>query len=74
MKNKKRVEVGMLVYDISYGMSGVIVEKNPTVSWGEKISGTESTWDWGILYEDGEIGYADNAEIKLISEDKKMES
>ena len=30
MKDKKRVDVGILVYDRSYGMSGVVVEKNPS--------------------------------------------
>ena len=68
MKDKKRVEVGVLVYDKSYGMTGVIVEKNPEIHHAFDDAGMESTWDWGILYEDGQIGYADNNELEVISE------
>ena len=68
MKDKKRVDVGVLVYDRSYGLSGVVVEKNPELSFavGDQLEG--STWDWGILYEDGQIGYADNNELEVVSE------
>ena len=67
MKDKKRVDVGMVVYDSSYGMSGVVVEKNPHFP-NTDDGGQDSTWDWGILYEDGQIGYADNSELEVVSE------
>ena len=67
MKDKKRVDVGMVVYDSSYGMSGVVVEKNPHFPNADG-GGQDSTWDWGILYEDGQIGYADNSELEVVSE------
>ncbi len=66
MKDKKRVDVGILVYDRSYGMSGVVVEKNPVIRHAFNDAGMESTWDWGILYEDGQIGYADNDELEIV--------
>ncbi len=66
MKNKKRVDVGTLVYDTSYGMTGVVVEKNPVVHHTPDDGLQTSTWDWGILYEDGELGYADNLELEIV--------
>ena len=68
MKDKKRVDVGILVYDRSYGMTGVVVEKNPSLSFAPGDQVETGTWDWGILYEDGQIGYADNNELEVISE------
>ncbi len=65
MKDKKRVDVGILVYDRSYGMTGVVVEKNPAFP-NVDDGGLDSTWDWGILYEDGQIGYADNSELEVV--------
>ena len=67
MKNKKRVEIGLVVYDSSYGMSGIVVEKNPAFP-NVDDGGQDSTWDWGILYEDGQVGYADNDELEVVSE------
>ncbi len=58
------VDIGIIVYDKSYGMTGVIVEKNPVVMHHEN----DSTWDWGILYEDGQIGYADNLELEVVDD------
>ena len=67
MKDKKRVDVGVLVYDRSYGMTGVVVEKNPSLSFSPDVQAEAGTWDWGILYEDGQIGYADNNELEVVS-------
>ena len=64
----KLVEVGTLVYDKSYGMTGVVVEKNPLLSFPDDVQAEAGTWDWGILYEDGEIGYADNLELEIVEE------
>ena len=64
---KKYVDIGMIVYDRSYGMTGVVVEQNPVLN-NIDLGGAPSTWDWGILYEDGQIGYADNAEIEVVNE------
>lgn len=64
---RKRVDVGMIVYDRSYGMTGVVVEKNPVLE-NIDLGGESSTWDWGILYEDGQVGYADNTELEVMSQ------
>ena len=63
---EKLVEVGSLVYDKSYGMTGIVVEKNPLLNFPPDVQAEAGTWDWGILYEDGEIGYADNLELEII--------
>lgn len=62
------VDIGVIVYDQSYGMTGVVVEKNPFFE-NPDSGGAPSTWDWGILYEDGQIGYADNTELEVVRND-----
>ena len=49
-------------------MTGVVVEKNPLLSFPDDVQAEAGTWDWGILYEDGEIGYADNLELEIVEE------
>jgi|TARA_B110000467_G_scaffold130028_1_gene124167 hypothetical protein len=57
--NTNPLTVGDIVYDHSYGMSGLIIERNAEFT----IDGMSHTWHWGILYEDGELGYADSDEL-----------
>ena len=64
---KNIIGVGVVVRDISYGMTGVVVEKNPLLSFSPDVQAEAGTWDWGILYEDGQIGYADNNELEVVS-------
>ena len=55
----ERFVIGAIVYDASYGMSGLLVEKDVT----HHIDSLPHSWDWIVLYEDGIMGYADTGEL-----------
>lgn len=58
------IKIGDVVQDSAYGMSGLIVELNP--KWVDSESGENHTWQFGVLYEDGQLGYADSCELTLV--------
>lgn len=60
-------EVGDYVFDHSYGLHGLVVET--FASWKDDESGELHTWDYGILFEDGHIGYSDIGELKPAMEE-----
>jgi len=63
---KKFIDIGVVVRDISYGMTGIVLEKNVSISHSFDDAGMDSMWDWSILYEDGRVGYADNIELEIV--------
>jgi len=63
LSTTKKIKVGNVVYDSGYGMTGLVVELNP--SWYDESSGENHTWQFGVLYEDGHVGYADSVELEL---------
>jgi len=48
------MKIGDLVYDDDYGMNGIIVEED-----GDHL-------DFVVLYEDGDLGDANEGELELI--------
>jgi len=68
MDEASTIKVGDVVLDSAYGMSGLVVELNPR--WVDSESGEDHTWQFGVLYEDGQLGYADSYELTLIGDKK----
>lgn len=58
--------IGKVVYDHAYFKSGLVI-RTPA-SWTD-TDGQDHTWDFDILYEDGELGQADVEELEVVSED-----
>lgn len=56
--------IGKVVYDAAYGKSGLVV-RTPA-SWTD-TDNQEHTWDFDILYEDGELGTADLDELEVVN-------
>jgi hypothetical protein len=62
------VRIGDLVCDSTVGRSGVIVGEK--IIWVDERSGNCSYWDYELLYDDGELDYADRDELEVISESR----
>lgn len=56
--------VGKIVYDHAFGKSGLVI-RTPA-NWID-TDGQDHTWDFDILYEDGDFGQADVEELEVRS-------
>ena len=56
--------VGKVVYDTVYNKSGLVL-RHPA-KWIDG-DGQRHTWDFDILYDDGELGQADLDELKIVT-------
>jgi len=62
------VKAGDLVHDHALGMNGIIVSEQ----WIEARTGRRNrqrniTWEWCVLFEDGEPTGADTSDLRMIS-------
>ena len=63
------MKIGDLVKDYALGMNGLVVG-GPWVEFKEQNPGasTDHSWEWLVLYDDGDMIGADTNDLKVISE------
>jgi hypothetical protein len=57
--------IGDYVFDDSLGRHGLIISEDH--SWVDPESGHPCVWDFELLYDDGNTGYADDAELSIVA-------
>jgi len=62
------MKVADLVYDSTIGRYGIIIAED--IDWVDERSGNTQCWDYELLYDDGEIDYADSQELELVDESR----
>jgi hypothetical protein len=70
------VKVGKLIYDYALGRNGVIVsgawiEPRGSDSEAAHDSHKDITWEWLVLYDDGEIQGADTNDLKVVENESR---
>jgi hypothetical protein len=56
--------IGKIVFDSLSGKTGIVISH--PASWTDQ-DGQHHTWDFNVLYEDGELTYADYDELKVVT-------
>ena len=60
------MQLGKLVHDYALGKNGIVVDG----PWIENDIARSISWEWLVLFDDGELMGADTNDLKVINEDR----